>query len=95
MSGHTRAEVCAVAIAEIFRGDGETLVSPIGNLPNLGARLAKLTFEPDLLLTDGVASLLADVPPLGRGAGAQAGSSRAGCPIAASSTCSGREGATW
>ena len=47
MSGPTRAEFCAVAIAEIFRGDGETLVSPIGNLPSLGARLAKLTFEPD------------------------------------------------
>jgi len=65
MSGHTRAEACAVAIAEIFRGDGEILASPIGNLPNLGARLAKLTFEPELLLTDGVASLLAEVPPLG------------------------------
>jgi acyl CoA:acetate/3-ketoacid CoA transferase beta subunit len=71
MSDSTRAEACAVAIAEIFRGDGETLVSPIGNLPSLGARLAKLTFEPDLLLTDGVASLLANVPPLGKGAGAK------------------------
>jgi acyl CoA:acetate/3-ketoacid CoA transferase beta subunit len=69
MTDPTRAEVCAVAIAEIFRGDGETLVSPIGNLPTLGARLAKLTFEPGLLLTDGIASLLASVPPLGRGAG--------------------------
>ena len=59
MSDHTRSEVCAVAIAEVSRGDGEILASPIGNLPSLGARLAKLTFEPDLLLTDGVASLLA------------------------------------
>jgi acyl CoA:acetate/3-ketoacid CoA transferase beta subunit len=69
MSGHTRAEACAVAIAEIFRGDGEILANPIGNLPTLGARLAKLTFEPDLLLTDGVASLLANVPPVGGGQG--------------------------
>nr|MCS5619327.1 CoA-transferase [Myxococcota bacterium] len=55
MSDFTRAEQCAVAIAECFRGDGEILVSPIGYIPQLGARLAKLTFEPDLLLTDGVA----------------------------------------
>lgn len=68
MSDCTRAEVCAVAIAEAFRGDGEILASPIGPLPILGARLAKLTFEPDLLLTDGVASLLASVGPVG-GAG--------------------------
>lgn len=71
MSDYTRSEVCAVAIAEVFRGDGEILVSPIGNLPSLGARLAKLTFEPDLLITDGVAALLANVPPVGGGQGAE------------------------
>ena len=65
MSDFTRAEQCAVAIAEIFRGDGEILVSPMGNLPILGARLAKLTFEPDILLTDGVASIVANVQPIG------------------------------
>ncbi len=65
MSTFTRAEVCAVAIAETFRGDGEMLISPIGNLPAIGARLAKLTFEPDLLMTDGVASLLGNVLPVG------------------------------
>lgn len=65
MSDFTRAEQCAVAIAELFRGDGEILVSPMGTLPMLGARLAKLTFEPGILLTDGVASIVADVQPLG------------------------------
>jgi acyl CoA:acetate/3-ketoacid CoA transferase beta subunit len=65
MSDYTRAEQCAVAIAECFRGDGEILVSPIGNLPALGARLAKLSFEPDILMTDGVASIVATVQPLG------------------------------
>lgn len=65
MSDFTRAEACAIAIAETFRGDGELLVSPIGNLPQIGARLAKLTFEPDILLTDGVASIVANVQPLG------------------------------
>jgi len=65
MSDYTRAEACAVAIAETFRGDGEILVSPIGNLPGIGARLAKLTFEPDILMTDAVASLHANVQPVG------------------------------
>ena len=64
MSDATRAEVCAVAIAECFRGDGEVLISPIGTLPQIGAKLAKLTFEPDLLMTDGVAPLLANVLPV-------------------------------
>jgi acyl CoA:acetate/3-ketoacid CoA transferase beta subunit len=65
MSEITRADVCAVAIAETFRGDGEILASPIGNLPQIGVKLAKLSFEPDLLMTDGVAYLRADVAPVG------------------------------
>jgi len=69
MKSASRAEVCVVAIAEAFRDDGEILVSPIGNLPQIGARLAKLSFAPDLLLTDGVAFLVADVQPLGAPAG--------------------------
>ena len=54
----TRADVCAVACADLFRGDGEILASPMGLVPSLGARLARLTFEPDLLLSDGEATLL-------------------------------------
>ncbi len=69
MSEFSRHEVCAVAIAETFRDDGEILVSPIGNLPTIGARLAKRSFEPDLLLTDGVAFLLASVGSVGDGEG--------------------------
>ena len=65
MSDITRADVCAVAIAETFRGDGEILASPIGTLPQIGAKLARRTFEPDLLMTDGVAYLRADTAPLG------------------------------
>ena len=57
MSDITRADVCAVAIAETFRGDGEILASPIGTLPQIGTKLARRTFEPDLLMTDGVAYL--------------------------------------
>jgi acyl CoA:acetate/3-ketoacid CoA transferase beta subunit len=64
MSGFSRAEVCTVAVADVFRGDGEILASSFGSVPAIGARLAKLTFEPDLLITDGVAFALADVQPL-------------------------------
>jgi acyl CoA:acetate/3-ketoacid CoA transferase beta subunit len=54
----TRAEVCVVACAEAWRGDGAILASPMGLIPSLGARLARLTFAPDLLLTDGEAYLV-------------------------------------
>jgi acyl CoA:acetate/3-ketoacid CoA transferase beta subunit len=64
MSDCTRAEVCAVAVAETFRGDGEILVSCFGTTPAVGARLARLTFEPDILMTDGVSSLLGNVDPV-------------------------------
>ncbi|WP_436491951.1 CoA-transferase subunit beta [Actinokineospora sp. HUAS TT18] len=60
-----RADICAVACADLFSGDGEILASPMGTLPTLGARLARLTCAPDLLLSDGEAFLLADTPPLG------------------------------
>jgi len=58
MSEPTRAEVCIVACAEAWRGDGAILASPMGLFPTLGARLARLTFAPDLLLTDGEAYLV-------------------------------------
>jgi acyl CoA:acetate/3-ketoacid CoA transferase beta subunit len=58
--GVTRAEVCVVACAEAWRGDGGTLASPMGLIPGLGARLARRTFAPDLLLSDGEACLLGD-----------------------------------
>lgn len=53
-------EICVVACAEAWRGDGEILASPIGVLPSIAARLAKATFAPDLLMTDGVASLVSN-----------------------------------
>jgi acyl CoA:acetate/3-ketoacid CoA transferase beta subunit len=54
----TLAEICVLACAEAWRGDGAIVASPMGVIPTLGARLAQLTFEPDLLLTDGEATLL-------------------------------------
>ncbi|MDQ1012624.1 acyl CoA:acetate/3-ketoacid CoA transferase beta subunit [Streptomyces sp. V4I23] len=61
----TRAEYCVVACAEAWRGAGEVLAGPMGTVPTIGARLAKLTFSPDLLLTDGEALLIGDVPAVG------------------------------
>jgi acyl CoA:acetate/3-ketoacid CoA transferase beta subunit len=51
----TRAEVCVVAVAECFRGDGEIVANPIGTIPRIGGLLARLSFEPDLVMTDGEA----------------------------------------
>ncbi|MEU8847607.1 CoA-transferase [Streptomyces sp. NPDC048564] len=54
----TRAEYCVIACAEAWRDAGEILASPMGLIPSVGARLARLTFAPDLLLTDGEAMLV-------------------------------------
>ncbi|MHB9850448.1 CoA-transferase subunit beta [Streptomyces krungchingensis] len=54
----TRAEYCVIACAEAWRGDGEVLASPMGLIPSVAARLARRTFSPDLLLTDGEAMLV-------------------------------------
>ncbi|MGP8059358.1 MAG: CoA-transferase subunit beta [Acidimicrobiales bacterium] len=61
----TRAEVCVVACADVWRDAGEVMVSPFGTVPALGARLAKRTFSPDLVLTDGEAALMVGAPALG------------------------------
>jgi len=61
----SRAEVCAVACAEAFRGDGEILANPIGTIPLIGGRLAKESFEPDLVMTDGEALLVVNPVPVG------------------------------
>jgi acyl CoA:acetate/3-ketoacid CoA transferase beta subunit len=50
-----RADVCCVAVAECFRGDGEIVANPIGTIPRIGGLLARLSFEPDLVMTDGEA----------------------------------------
>jgi acyl CoA:acetate/3-ketoacid CoA transferase beta subunit len=60
----SRAEVCVLACAEAWRGDGEIFASPIGTIPTIGARLARATFEPDLLLSDGEALFVAGTWPV-------------------------------
>ena len=61
----TRAEVCCVACAEAWHGDGEILANPIGTLPVIGGRLAKATVAPELVMTDGEALLVENILPIG------------------------------
>jgi acyl CoA:acetate/3-ketoacid CoA transferase beta subunit len=71
VEGISRAEVCAIACAEAWRGDGEILASPMALVPSLGARLARETFEPDLLLSDGEATFVGGPWALGAAPPAQ------------------------
>lgn len=59
------ADVIAVACAEAWRGDGEIFASGMGVMPMLGARLARATFEPELLVSDGEAFFVAGDLPIG------------------------------
>lgn len=61
----TRGDVCAVACADVWRHDGEIVVSPMGTTPSVGARLARATFAPDILFSDGEAYLMAGVWAVG------------------------------
>jgi acyl CoA:acetate/3-ketoacid CoA transferase beta subunit len=61
----TLDEVCVTALAEAFRGDGEILCNPIGVVPVCGGRLARASFEPDLMMTDTVSVLVANTIPVG------------------------------
>jgi acyl CoA:acetate/3-ketoacid CoA transferase beta subunit len=62
--GVMRAEFCVIACADAWRDAGEVMASPFGTIPALGARLAKLTFAPDLVLTDGEAALMVGAPSI-------------------------------
>ncbi|TQS44872.1 CoA-transferase subunit beta [Cryptosporangium phraense] len=57
--------MCAVACADAFAGSGRVLAHAVGTVPSIGARLARLTSNPELALSDGEAFLMAEPPPLG------------------------------
>jgi len=61
----TLAELMIAAAAEAWRGNGEILASGMGTLPRIGAGLAKLSFAPELLMTDGESCLVEEPVPLG------------------------------
>ena len=61
----TLAEICVAALADAFAGDGEIFASGMGTIPMLGARLARATSEPDLLISDGEAFFVANDMAIG------------------------------
>lgn len=61
----TLADVVVIAAAEAFRGDGEIFASGMGTIPMLGARTARSTFEPDLMVSDGEAFYVGNELPIG------------------------------
>ena len=61
----TRAEYCVIAVAECFRDAGEILANPIGTVPMIGGRLARASFSPDLVMTDGEALFIGGPYPVG------------------------------
>ena len=63
---HRRAPRCARSRSPTAsRDDGEILANPIGTLPMIGGRLAKATFAPELVMTDGEALLVENILPVG------------------------------
>ena len=58
-------ELCIVAASEAWRGDGEVLASGIGIVPRLAVGLAKLSYAPQLMMTDSEAYLVEEPIPLG------------------------------
>lgn len=61
----SRADVCVVACSDAWKGSGEVVAHAVGTVPNISARLARLTHSPDLVLTDGECFLMSEPPPLG------------------------------
>lgn len=68
---HTLAELCITAAAEAWRDGGEVLASGLGLVPRLAAGLAKLTFSPDLMMTDAECLLVSEPVPVGSRKGYQ------------------------
>ncbi|WP_417373871.1 CoA-transferase subunit beta [Glutamicibacter protophormiae] len=66
----TIAEICVAACSDIYRESGELLAHAVGIVPSIGARLAKLTHSPDIILSDGEAFMMSEASPLGKPAAA-------------------------
>jgi len=47
------SEICITAASKAWKDDGELLATGIGLIPRIAAGLAKLTCNPDLMMTDG------------------------------------------
>ena len=58
-------DLCIAACADDFADKGEVLASGTGVVPRLAAGVAKLGANPDLLMTDGECTFVAEPVPLG------------------------------
>lgn len=54
----TRAEICAVACADLFASGSEIIASAFGVIPAVGVRLARELHAPDLLISDGQSNMM-------------------------------------
>ena len=57
------AEICISAASKAWKDDGEILATGIGLIPRIAAGLAKLTHNPDLMMTDGETYLISSPAP--------------------------------
>ncbi|WP_137820697.1 CoA-transferase subunit beta [Pseudomonas sp. 2FG] len=62
---YSLAELLICAASECWRDDGEVLASGIGVIPRLAASLSMLSSNPELLMTDSEAYMVAEPVPLG------------------------------
>ncbi|MFJ7111478.1 CoA-transferase subunit beta [Pseudomonas sp. NPDC098740] len=62
---YSLAELMICAASEAWRDDGEVLASGIGVIPRLAASLSMLSSNPQLLMTDSEAYMIAEPVPLG------------------------------
>ena len=65
MADTTLVDTIICAAAEAWRNDGEVLATGIGLVPRLAASLAKLTCNPDLMMTDSEAWIVSEPVPVG------------------------------
>ena len=60
------AEICISASSKAWKDEGEILATGIGLIPRIAAGLAKLTHNPDLMMTDGETYLISQPAPMGK-----------------------------
>ncbi len=65
MTDTTLVDTLICAASEAWCDDGEVLATGIGVVPRLAASLARLTCNPDLMMTDSEAWLVAEPVPIG------------------------------
>ena len=63
---YSLAELCISAGAECFREEGEVMITVIGLVPRLAGSLAKASFNPGLMMTDGEYYLVSEPVPVGK-----------------------------